>query len=107
MVSQIIIYIYPFFFENQLFSAVKQSSNELLRVIYHYQEKLVQLSIEESEMSNFLKETATHDKTPAGKMMSAVSKAQKFSAQQRMCLRVPLTRLFNEVETFRHLANNS
>jgi len=88
----------------ELFAAVKQNSNELLRVIDHYQEKLVQLSIEESEMSNFLKETAQHDKTRAGKMMSAVGKAQKFSAQQRMTLRVPLTRLFNEVETFRYQA---
>jgi hypothetical protein len=63
------------------------------------------LSIEESEMSRFLKSQSTYDtKTKAGKMMAAVAKAQNFSSQQRAGLRLPLVRLFNEVETFRNRA---
>jgi hypothetical protein len=88
----------------KLFRAVKQSSNDLLRIIDHYEEKVCDLSMTELEMSGFLKEHAQHDKTRAGKMMSSLSKAQNFSSQQRMSLRVPLTRLHNEVETFRYRA---
>jgi len=85
-----------------LFEAIEQSSIDLLRVIEIYQEKLLSLSIEESEMSTFLKSESTYDtKTKAGKIMAAVSKAQHFAAQQRNSLRLPLVRLYNEVETFR------
>lgn len=53
-------------------------------------------------MSRFLKSQSTFDtRTRAGKMMSAVSKGQHFSSQQRMLLRLPLVRLANEVDTFR------
>lgn len=73
-----------------------------MKIIDMYQEKLINLSIEESEMSRFLKSQSTFDtKTKAGKMMAAVSKGQNFCSQQRTTLRVPLMRLFNEVETFR------
>lgn len=66
-----------------------------------YQDKLITLSIEEAEMSHFLKSQSTYDtKTKAGKMMAAVSKAQNFSSQQRATMRLPLVRLFNDVETF-------
>ena len=78
---------------------------ELLRVIEMYQDKLIGLSIEESEMSSFLKSQSTYDtKTKAGKMMAAVSKSQNFASQQRTSLRLPLARLYNEVETFRYRA---
>ena len=90
---------------SQLFEAIEQSSTDLLRVIDVYQDKLIQLSIEESEMSQFLKSQSTYDtKTKAGKMMAAVAKAQHLASQQRAGLRVPLVRLFNEVETFRDRA---
>lgn len=70
-----------------------------------YQEKLIILSIEEGEMSRFLKSQSTYDtKTKAGKMMAAVAKAQNFASQQRVTLRLPLVRLYNEVETFRNRA---
>jgi hypothetical protein len=66
---------------------------------------MICLSIEEAEMSRFLKSQSTYDnKTKAGKLMAAVAKAQNFSAQQRTALRLPLSRLFNEVETFRNQA---
>lgn len=88
-----------------MFEAIEQSSVDLLKVIEMYQEKLINLSIEEAEMSRFLKSQSTYDtKTKAGKMMAAVSKAQNFSSQQRTALRLPLVRLFNEVETFQYKA---
>ena len=70
-----------------------------------YQDQIINLSIEESEMSTFMKSQSTYDtKTKAGKMMAAVSKAQNFAAQHRNSLRLPLVRLYNEVETFRFRA---
>lgn len=87
-----------------LFRAIKQNSNDLLRIIERYQDKLYQLSNDEAEMSEFLKEFSKYDKTRAGKMMSSVAKVQNFSSQQRLSLRLPLARLYNEVETFRYRA---
>jgi islet cell auto antigen 1 len=72
-----------------------------------YQDRLILLSIEEAEMSRFLKSQSTYDtKTRAGKMMAAVAKAQHFASQQRTSLRLPLVRLYNEVETFKYRAVN-
>ncbi len=88
----------------KLFRAIKQNSNDLLRIIERYQDKLYQLSNDEAEMSEFLKEFSKYDKTRAGKMMSSVAKVQNFSSQQRLSLRLPLARLYNEVETFRYRA---
>ena len=89
----------------ELFEAIGKSSMDLLKVIEMYQEKLIVLSIEEGEMSSFLKSQSTYDtKTKAGKMMAAVAKAQHFAAQQHTTLRLPLVRLYNEVETFRYRA---
>lgn len=88
-----------------LFETIEQSSVDLLRVIEMYQDQIINLSIEESEMSTFMKSQSTYDtKTKAGKMMAAVSKAQNFAAQHRNSLRLPLVRLYNEVETFRFRA---
>ena len=75
-----------------------------MRIIEHYQDKLYQLSNDEADMSEFLKEFSKYDKTRAGKMMSSVAKVQNFSSQQRLSLRLPLARLYNEVETFRYRA---
>lgn len=89
----------------QTFRAIEQSSVDLLKVIEMYQDQIINLSIEESEMSTFLKSQSTYDKkTKAGKMMAAVSKSQHFAAQHRNSLRLPLVRLYNEVETFRYRA---
>lgn len=88
-----------------LFETIEQTSIDLLRIIELYQDQIINLSIEESEMSTFLKSQSTYDtKTKAGKMMAAVSKAQHFAAQHRNSLRLPLIRLYNEVETFRYRA---
>lgn len=44
------------------------------------------------------------DKTRAGKMMAASGKTLNYTAQQRIQLRVPLVRLYQEVETFQYRA---
>ncbi len=55
-------------------------------------------------MGRFLKDAGKQDKTRAGKMMSAVGKSLSYSGQQRLALRAPLGRLYQEVETFRQRA---
>lgn len=55
-------------------------------------------------MGRFLKDAGKQDKTRAGKMMSAVGKSLSYSSQQRLALRAPLGRLYQEVETFRQRA---
>lgn len=45
--------------------------------------KLSDLSRDESSMGRFLKEQGTMDKTPAGKLMCAMGKAQCMNSQQR------------------------
>ncbi|ESP01919.1 hypothetical protein LOTGIDRAFT_225030 [Lottia gigantea] len=88
----------------EVFKAIQRSSMELLRVIERYQDRLCAISMEENAMGRFLKSHSNSDKTRAGKMMAAVGKSQSFSAQQRLALRVPLVRLYQEVETFRYRA---
>uniref|UniRef100_A0A1I8GQG6 AH domain-containing protein n=1 Tax=Macrostomum lignano TaxID=282301 RepID=A0A1I8GQG6_9PLAT len=87
-----------------LFRSVQRTCADLLRTIERYQESLCYLSQSENEFGRFLKSRSEHSaagKTSAGKMMSAVGKSLSFSAQQRLALRVPLGRLYQEVETFR------
>jgi islet cell auto antigen 1 len=70
----------------------------------HYQNNVLFLSHEETDMARFLKDCAQTDKTRAGKMMGSVSKVLAYTAQQRLGLRQPLFRLYNEIDTFRHRA---
>ena len=44
---------------------------------------LSELSQEDNALGRFLKQRGKQDKTQAGKMMSAVGRAQSFAAQQR------------------------
>ncbi|KAL4216900.1 Islet cell autoantigen 1 [Mactra antiquata] len=88
----------------EVFKAIQVSSMELLRAIEKYQDRLCALSMEENATGRFLKCNSGQDKTRAGKMMAAVGKSQSFAAQQRLALRVPLVRLYQEVETFRYRA---
>ncbi|XP_035219577.1 islet cell autoantigen 1-like isoform X2 [Stegodyphus dumicola] len=55
-------------------------------------------------MGRFLKENGKYDKTRAGKVMTGAGKALSFSAQQKLSLRLPLVRLYHEVETFQYRA---
>ncbi|KAG8225173.1 hypothetical protein J437_LFUL006698 [Ladona fulva] len=85
----------------ELFRSVQDTCLDLLRIIEKYQEGLCSLAQEENSMGRFLKESGKNDKTKAGKMMVAVGKALSYSGQQRLTLRNPLVRLYQEVETFR------
>ncbi|KAK7793553.1 hypothetical protein R5R35_000391 [Gryllus longicercus] len=88
----------------ELFRSIQESCTDLQRIIDKYQERLCSLAQEENAMGRFLKEAGKTDKTRAGKMMSAVGKSLSYSGQQRLTLRMPLLRLYQEVETFRHRA---
>ncbi|KAM8870509.1 islet cell autoantigen 1 isoform 2-T2 [Spinachia spinachia] len=77
---------------------------ELLKVIEQYQRRICFLSQEENELGRFLRSQGSQDKTRAGKIMQATGKALCFSSQQRLALRNPLCRLYQEVETFRYRA---
>ncbi|XP_012063432.1 PREDICTED: islet cell autoantigen 1 [Atta cephalotes] len=88
----------------ELFRSIQDSCSYLQRVIDRYQERLCNLAQEENGMGRFLKDAGKQDKTRAGKMMSAVGKSLSYSGQQRLALRAPLGRLYQEVETFRQRA---
>ncbi|XP_011862697.1 PREDICTED: islet cell autoantigen 1 isoform X2 [Vollenhovia emeryi] len=88
----------------ELFRSIQDSCSYLQRVIDRYQERLCNLAQEENGMGRFLKDAGKQDKTRAGKMMSAVGKSLSYSGQQRLALRSPLGRLYQEVETFRQRA---
>ncbi|XP_016418890.1 islet cell autoantigen 1-like isoform X1 [Sinocyclocheilus rhinocerous] len=88
----------------EFFHSVQSTCTELLKVIEKYQQRITHLSQEENELGLFLRFQAEHDKTKAGSMMDATSKALCCSAKQRLALCPPLHRLEQEVETFRRRA---
>ncbi|XP_041822254.1 islet cell autoantigen 1-like [Chelmon rostratus] len=88
----------------EFFRSVQSTCTELLKVIEKYQHRITRLSQEENELGMFLRFQAEHDRTKAGNMMDATSKALCTSAKQRMALCPPLHRLQQEVETFRRRA---
>ncbi|XP_078099772.1 islet cell autoantigen 1-like isoform X2 [Sander vitreus] len=88
----------------EFFRSVQYTCTELLKVIEKYQHRITRLSQEENELGLFLRFQAEHDRTTAGNMMDATSKALCTSAKQRMALCPPLRRLHQEVETFRRRA---
>ncbi|CAF0898776.1 unnamed protein product [Adineta ricciae] len=85
----------------ELLGTIKQSCNDLIRIMNRYQTNVLLLSHEETDMARFLKDYAQADKNRAGKIMASVSKVLAYTAQQRLALRQPLFRLHNEIETFR------
>ncbi|XP_019713015.1 islet cell autoantigen 1-like protein [Hippocampus comes] len=88
----------------EFFRSVQSTCTELLKVIEKYQHRITRLSQEENELGLFLRFQAEHDRTKAGNMMDATSKALCASAKKRMALCAPLKRLHQEVETFRRRA---
>ncbi|XP_016364451.1 islet cell autoantigen 1-like protein isoform X4 [Sinocyclocheilus rhinocerous] len=88
----------------EFFRSVQSTCTELLKVIEKYQQRITHLSQEENELGLFLRFQAEHDKTKAGSMMGATSKALCCSAKQRLALCAPLHRFEQEVETFRRRA---
>ncbi|XP_057686545.1 islet cell autoantigen 1-like [Corythoichthys intestinalis] len=88
----------------EFFRSVQSTCTELLKVIEKYQHRITRLSQEENELGLFLRFQAERDRTKAGNMMDATSKALCTSAKKRMALCAPLKRLHQEVETFRRRA---
>ncbi|XP_069067814.1 islet cell autoantigen 1 isoform X2 [Pleurodeles waltl] len=88
----------------ELFHSIQRTGMELLKVIEQYQRRICFLSQDENELGKFLRSQGSQDKTRAGKMMQATGKALCFSSHQRLALRSPLCRLYQEVETFRYRA---
>ncbi|CAH2282481.1 islet cell autoantigen 1 isoform X1 [Pelobates cultripes] len=88
----------------ELFHSIQRTCLELLKVIEQYQKRICFLSQEENELGKFLRSQGSQDKSRAGKIMQATGKALCFSSQQRLALRSPLSRLHQEVETFRYRA---
>lgn len=88
----------------ELFHSIQRTGMELLKVIEQYQRRICFLSQDENELGKFLRTQGSQDKTRAGKMMQATGKALCFSSHQRLALRSPLCRLYQEVETFRYRA---
>uniref|UniRef100_A0A1A7YZ75 Islet cell autoantigen 1, 69kDa n=2 Tax=Iconisemion striatum TaxID=60296 RepID=A0A1A7YZ75_9TELE len=88
----------------EVFHSIQRTSLELLKVIEQYQRRICFLSQEENELGRFLRSQGSQDKTRAGKIMQATGKALCFSSQQRLALRKPLCRLYQEIETFRYRA---
>ncbi|XP_043110730.1 LOW QUALITY PROTEIN: islet cell autoantigen 1-like [Puntigrus tetrazona] len=86
----------------EVFHSVQRTCMELLKVIEQYQRRISFLSQEENELSRFLRSQGSQDKSHTGKIMQATGKALCFSSQQRLALRGPLGRLYQEVETFRY-----
>ncbi|XP_027034848.2 islet cell autoantigen 1-like isoform X1 [Tachysurus fulvidraco] len=88
----------------EFFRSIQITCTELLKVIEKYQQRITRLSQEENELGLFLRFQAEHDRTKAGSMMDATSKALCTSAKQRLALCSPLQRMEQEMETFRRRA---
>ncbi|VEL31853.1 unnamed protein product [Protopolystoma xenopodis] len=88
----------------ELFKIVQKTCLDLSLTTERYEEVICLLSQSENELGRFLKYRGNEDKTQAGKIMAAVGKSLIYSSQQRLALRAPLSRLHNEIETFRNRA---
>lgn len=84
----------------EIFRSIDETSVQLGKIIDLYQERVCVLSQEESVFGRFLKEAGKRSKT-TGQFITNTGKAVSYSGQQRMCVRVPLLRLQNEVNVFR------
>eukprot|EP00794_Sanderia_malayensis_P017603 gene17603-19356_t len=88
----------------EAYKHINLTCSQLMMATEAYQNRIFALSQDENEMGRFLRDQGAIDKTKAGKMMIAVGKAQSYAAQQRLSLRLPLVRLYQELETFRFRA---
>ena len=84
-----------------LFRSIYETTCRLQRLMELYQDRICFLAGEENALGRFLKEHGKSDRTRAGKMMVAAGKTMSYSGQQRLAIRVPLVRLYQEVDTFR------
>ncbi|XP_073162563.1 islet cell autoantigen 1-like protein isoform X4 [Lepidochelys kempii] len=88
----------------EVFHCIQASCIDLLKTIEKYQQRLNVTSDEENELGLLLKVQGEQDATKAGKMMEATGKTLCSSAQQRVALCTPLSRLGQELATFSHRA---
>ncbi|XP_038278049.1 islet cell autoantigen 1-like protein isoform X2 [Dermochelys coriacea] len=88
----------------EVFHCIQASCIDLLKTIEKYQQRLNVMSEEENELGLLLKIQGEQDATKAGKMMEATGKTLCSSAQQRVALCTPLSRLGQELATFSHRA---
>lgn len=84
----------------ELFKAIEISTKNLQVLLADYQNKICIMAQEENALGRLLKEQGKQDRTRAGKVMAAAGKSLSYTAQQRVALRNPLVRLFQEVDTF-------
>lgn len=84
----------------ELFKAIDSSTKTLQALLADYQNKICVMAQEENTLGRFLKEFGKQDRSRAGKIMTATGKSLSYTAQQRVALRNPLVRLFQEVDTF-------
>ncbi|XP_074857964.1 islet cell autoantigen 1-like protein isoform X5 [Carettochelys insculpta] len=88
----------------EVFHSIQASCTDLLKIIKKYQQRLNVISEEEDGLGVFLKVQGEQDASKAGKMMEATGKILCSSAQQRIALCTPLSRLGQDLATFIHRA---
>ncbi|KAL1380069.1 hypothetical protein pipiens_014472 [Culex pipiens pipiens] len=84
----------------ELFQSVAENCRQLYRIIDQYQERVCILAQEENSLGKFLREVSKENPT-TGKLMSNTGKAISYCGQQRITIRVPLLRLYHDVQTFK------
>lgn len=87
----------------ELFNSITTSCCSLQRIIDTYQERLCVLAQEENTVGRFLKEVGKNSSTSSN-VMCPTGKAIAYAGQQRLLLRQPILRLYQEVDTFRGCA---
>ncbi|XP_075244985.1 islet cell autoantigen 1-like isoform X2 [Convolutriloba macropyga] len=88
----------------EFYKSIQETTQKLVFCIERYQDAIMALSQEENKLGRFLKEQSQVDKSPAGKMMNAIGKQLSQTSQQRLSCRVPLVRLYGDLDTFRNRA---
>lgn len=87
----------------ELFDSISATSQDLARILDQYQERMSNLSMEETQLGKFLKEHGKLSQT-SGKRMATAGKSISYSGQQRMAVRAPIIRLYSELDTYRSMA---
>jgi len=83
-----------------VFHSVRNTSEDLLSCLENYQLFLCDVIQEENGYGRFLKAQAKTDTSQAGKVMNFVGRAQTYSAHQRLAIRHPLVRFYQELHVF-------
>uniref|UniRef100_A0A1I7XZ59 AH domain-containing protein n=1 Tax=Steinernema glaseri TaxID=37863 RepID=A0A1I7XZ59_9BILA len=87
-----------------LFYSVRDTTQNMLACIEDYHHYLTEASRVEGDFGMFLKASGKSENTDAGKVMSAVGRAQTFSAAHRSKIRKPLIRFYQELDVFNERA---